>query len=55
MHRGADSRRVRTSSRERDGGSGPDHSPERVIVDRIVDVTMVVQHQIPTIQTIQKQ
>ena len=45
----------RTSSRERDGGSGPDHSPERIIVDRIVDVTVVVQRQIPTIQTIQKQ
>ena len=45
----------RTSSRERNGGSEPDHSPERIIGDRIVDVTMVVQRQIPTIQTIQKQ
>ena len=44
----------RVSSRERNGGSGPDHSPERIIRDRIVDVTVVVQRQIPTSQTIQK-
>ena len=44
----------RTSSRERNGGSEPDHSPERIIGDKIVDVTMVVQRQIPTIQTIHK-
>ena len=44
----------RISSRERNGGSGPDHSPERIIRDRIVDVTVMVQRQIPTIHTIQK-
>ena len=36
-------------------GSGPDHSPERIIGDRIVDVPMAIQRQIPTIQTIQQQ
>ena len=45
----------RISSRERNGGSGPDHSPERIIRDRIVDVPVAIQRQIPTIQTIQKQ
>ena len=45
----------RISSRERDGGSGPDHSPERVIADRIVDVPVASQRQIPTIRTIQIQ
>ena len=39
-----------TSSRETNGGNEPDHSPERIIRDKIVDVTMVVQRQIPTIQ-----
>ena len=45
----------RISSRERKGGSGPDHFPESVIKDRIVDVPVMVQRQIQTIQTIQKQ
>ena len=45
----------RISSRERNGGSGPDHSPERVIRDRVVDVPVAIQRQIPTIRTIQKQ
>ena len=36
----------RISSRERNGGIvRPDHSPERIIVDRIVDVTVMVQCQ----------
>ena len=54
-HRGADSRRPCASSRERHGGSGPDHSPERIIGDRIVDVSVAIQRQRSTIQSIQKQ
>ena len=42
----------RTSSRETNGGNEPDHSPERIIRDKIVDVTVMVQRQIPIIQTI---
>ena len=49
QNRGAESR-SRTSSRERNGGSGPGHFPK----NRIVDVPVAIQRQGPTNQTIQK-
>ena len=56
-HRGADCPRPRTTGRGRNSGSGPDHSQERIskrVIDRIVDVPMVVQRQVPIIQTVEK-
>ena len=38
-------------------GSGPDHSQERIskrVIDRIVEVPMVMQRQVPIIQTVEK-